>query len=464
MHTLKQYVYMFAGLIACFIGSVQAAEAKDCQVFNKEKRNSRSMLQPNIIIIIAESHRAGALGVMGNTIVKTPNLDKLVSKGIAFTHAYVTTAICAVSRASILTGQYQQRHKINSFVTDFTEAALNQTYPLLLKKAGYTIGWIGKVGIGDNPPDSCFDYWQAVIPLQLNGVHNTDLVQEKVFEFLNRYRNDRFCLTINFYAAHEIDGTPASYMVQERYKDLYAGISITAPETADPKYWNSFPDFFRTDQNIARERWYGFFSTKELLQENTRNYYRLLTGVDATVGSVVKKLKRLGIADNTVIIYTSDHGFSLGEHGLMGKWYGFEESIRVPLIIYDPRSPEFKKGKIDQMALNIDIAPIVLGKAGIAVPAAMQGTDLIAAVMQNKPGREQFFYSHMVFSAPRLPKVAGVVTSNFKYMKYIEYGYEELYDTQRDPKETINLAKAASYRDKLNEMRELYERERSAIE
>ena len=94
----------------------------------------------------------------------------------------------------------------------------------------------------------------------------------------------------------------------------------------------------------------------------------------------------------------------------------------------------------------------------------MQGTDLIAAVMQNKPGREQFFYSHMVFSAPRLPKVAGVVTSNFKYMKYIEYGYEELYDTQRDPKETINLAKAASYRDKLNEMRELYERERSAIE
>lgn len=448
-------------LLVLAIMNLQCSKGKLDQPDNGQPEPGTSD-KPNIIVIVADSHRADALGVMGNPIIRTPNLDRLANDGVAFSNSYVTTAICAVSRASILSGQYQERHKINDFTTNFSPSALNETYPLLLKSAGYRIGWVGMFGVGNAPPASSFNYWQASLPWQANGVHNTDIVQEKVFEFLERYRSDQFCLSVNFNAAHEIDGTPPTYFVQDRYSNTYAGETIPIPETADPIYWNSFPDFFRTDQNIARERWHGFFSTAELLQNNTRNYYRLLTGVDEAVGSIVQKLRNLGIAHNTVIIYTSDHGFSLGEHGMIGKWYGFEESIRVPMIVYDPRDSELKKGKVSQTALNIDIAPTVLDIAGVTVPSSMQGENLIDIAKGNAPDRQSFFYSHTGFSAPRLPKVEGVVTKEFKYMIYTEYGYEELYNTEQDPKETTNLASDPDYGNKLNEMRGLYDQQKAA--
>ncbi|MFD1630276.1 sulfatase-like hydrolase/transferase [Pseudopedobacter beijingensis] len=458
---LRRSIFLTVGLSFFAIAHLQCSKSKE-EESNTNPGNNNSK-KPNIIVIVAESHRAEALGIMGNSVVQTPNLDKLANDGIAFINSYVTTAVCAVSRASILSGQYQERHKINSFAANFTSSALSQTYPLLLKNAGYKIGWVGMFGVGNTPPASSFNYWQENLPWQSNGVHNTDLVQQKVFEFLDRYRGEQFCLSVNFNAAHEVDGTPATYLVQDRYKNTYSGAAIAVPETADPKYWNSFPDFFRTDQNIARQRWYGFFSTTELLQNNTRNYYRLLTGVDEAVGSIVQKLKNLGIADNTIIIYTSDHGFSLGEHGMMGKWYGFEESIRVPMIIYDPRSADLKKGKVSQTSLNIDIAPTVLNMAGVTVPSTMQGENLIEIAKGNQPDRQHFFYSHTVFSAPQLPKVEGIVSKDFKYMTYTEYAYEELYNTQQDPKETTNLALNPSYAAKLNEMRNLYTQEKAAV-
>ncbi len=419
--------------------------------------------KPNVIVIVAESHRAEALGIMGHPIIKTPNLDKLATDGIAFENSYVTTAVCAVSRASILSGQYQGRHKINNFSSNFSSEALNQTYPSLLKKAGYKTGWIGMYGVGNNPPSTTFNYWQGNLPWETNGVHNTDVVQEKVFEFLDRFRSERFCLSVSFSAAHEVDGSPATYLVQDRYKNTYSGVDVPVPETADPKYWNSFPDFFRTNQNIARARWEGFFSTKQLLQSNTLNYYRSLTGIDEAVGSIVQKLKNLGIADNTIIIYTSDHGFSLGEHGMMGKWYGFEESIRVPMIVYDPRSPELKKGKVSQTSLNIDVAPTILNFVGVSVPSTMQGKDLVEVANGTSPDRQSFFYSHTVFNSPQLPKVEGVVAKDYKYMIYTEYDYEELYHTKDDPKETTNLASNSLYASKLQEMRTLYTQQKAAV-
>ncbi len=427
-----------------------------------------SQQKPNIIFILTDDQRWDALGAMGNSIIKTPNLDKLAREGALFQNAYVTTSICAVSRASILTGQYESRHKINDFTTDLTKDQVMKTYPILLKQSGYKIGFINKYGVGQkNQPKELYDYWTATSKLQPdyemkdskgNFIHNTDSVDHDIQKFLDKFAGKGpFCLSVGFKAPHEQDGNPPQLIVQERYKDLYKEVKIPEPITADPKYWNSFPDFFRTNENIARERWKPLFSTPQLYQETVKNYYRLITGVDEVVGNLVDKLKKLGIADNTVIIFTGDNGFYLGEHGLEGKWYGHEESIRVPLIIYDPRMAAALKGsKPNQIALNIDIAPTILNLAGVPVPKQMQGYDIIKVLKKQTREREDFFYEHTFLKSPKIPNVEGVVTKRFKYMKYIEHGYEELFDISNDPHETTNLANDSRYTKELKKLRERY--------
>jgi arylsulfatase A-like enzyme len=416
--------------------------------------------RPNIIFILTDDQRWDALGAAGNSIIHTPNLDQLAHKGILFKNAYVTTSICCVSRASLLSGQYESRHKINDFATDFTSQALNNTYPLLLKNAGYAIGFVGKYGIGNHHPSKYFDYWSCsekgqpdyiLIDKSGNKIHNTDSVGHDIEIFLNKFGYTRpFCLSVSFKAPHELDGDPPQFIPQQRFSNLYSNTTIPEPETADPKYWNSFPDFFRTDQNIARIRWKPLFSTPSAFQETVKNYYRLVTGVDDIVGKLMTQLKKLGIEKNTVIIFMGDNGFSLGEHGLEGKWYGYEESIRVPLIIYDPRLPEVNP---NQIALNIDIAPTILSLAGIKIPQQMQGRNLLAKYPSE---RKDFFYEHTFLKSPQLPQEEGVVTKDFKYMNYIEHDYEELYKIQTDPHETTNLATDKRYASILKELRKRY--------
>lgn len=423
--------------------------------------------RPNIIFLLTDDHRWDAMGAMGNKIIQTPNLDKLAANGLLFQNAYVTTSVCCVSRASLLTGQWESRHRINDFTTDLTPEQVQQTYPILLKNAGYKIGFINKYGVGQKgQPKDLYDYWTATARLQPDYemkdktgafVHNTDSVDGDIQTFLDRYGKEPFCLSVGFKAPHEQDGMPPKFIVQERYKDLYKDVKIPAPLTADPKYWSRLPDFFRTDENIARERWKPLLSTPALYQETVKNYYRLLTGVDEVVGHLVDKLKRLGIADNTVIIFMGDNGFFLGEHGLEGKWFGYEESIRVPLLIYDPRMPGKWQGtKPLQIALNVDVAPTLLSLAGVSVPANMQGRNLMDVLQNKTPQRNDFFYEHTYQKSPKLPQVEGVVTERFKYMKYIEHNYEELYDIKADPHETTNLATEPKYSGQLEALRKRY--------
>ncbi|RDC66198.1 sulfatase family protein [Adhaeribacter pallidiroseus] len=426
---------------------------------------------PNIIVVVTDDHRWDALGAMGNNIIQTPHLDKLARKGLLFKNAYVTTAICMVSRASLLSGQYLSRHKINEFTTDFSKEAVAQTYPILLKKAGYTIGFINKYGVGQkNTPKAYFDFWTCTPKLQPDYemqdeaghfIHNTDQTDRDIQTFLDRFgKQAPFCLSIGFKAPHEQDGDPPRFIVQEKFKNLYQNVTIPTPETADPKYWNSFPAFFKNDKNIARVRWKPLFATPELAQETTKNYYRLITGVDEVIGNMVAKLEKLGIADNTVILFIGDNGFYLGEHGLEGKWFGHEESIRVPLILYDPRQPAALQGKtISEIALNVDVAPTILKLANQPIPGQMQGVDLLALAAQ-KPGtaRQSFFYEHTFMGSPRLPKVEGVVSREMKYMQFIEHHYEELYDLKKDPKEKQNLAADPTYQKQLQIMRFQYQK------
>lgn len=428
--------------------------------------------KPNIIFLLTDDHRWDALGVMGNKIIQTPNLDSLARNGMYFCNAYVTTAICAVSRASILTGQYKSRHGIEDFVTSFDSSALQRTYPILLKKAGYHIGFVGKYGVGKpaEQPKHLYDFWECTNKIQPdyemqdehgNYIHNTDKVSQDIGKFLDLINDQRpFCLSVSFKAPHVQDNDPRNFIANPRYKSYYQDVTIPVPETADPKYWNQFPDFFRTDENIARARWKPRFATPEMYQENVKNYYRLLTDVDDAVGDLVKKLRALGLDENTIIIFTGDNGMYLGEHGLAGKWYGHEESVRVPLIIFDPRDGNSLKGTVsDKIALNIDIAPTILAYAGVEAPETMQGFDLVklASADSSIPDRKDFFYEHTFMGSPAIPKVEGVVQIDQKYMKFIEHGYEEFYDLKKDRLEKRNVVSEPAYQHEVEKMRKRYQ-------
>ena len=445
-------------------------------IFGKGQRRGREEpTRPNIIFILTDDHRWDALGAMGNDIIKTPNLDALAKRGTLFKKAYVTTSICCISRASILTGQYQSRHKINNFNTCLTKKSLDKTYPALLKNAGYKLGFIGKFGIDDKrQPDTLFDYWASareeqpvyeMINKSGKMIHHTDSVGKNIKQFLNQFAGQEpFCLSVSFKAPHELDGRPPTFPVQERYKSYYQNVSIPEPLTAAPKYWESFPAWFKSDKNIARERWKPLLSTPELRQETTRNYYRLISGVDEVVGNMVAQLKELNIDKNTVIIFMGDNGFSLGEHGLEGKWFAYEESIRVPLIISGgPLPRKMRKEETEQIALNIDIAPTILSLAGVPIPATIQGKDLIGVMKKKSTGRKDFFYEHTFLGSPYIPKVEGVVAGNFKYIKYIEHNYEEFYNTKKDPHETINLVKTKANKEQLDKFRKRYTELRKVV-
>lgn len=435
--------------------------------------------RPNIIFLLTDDQRWDAMGAMGNPIIQTPEMDKLARQGIMFRNAYVTTSICAVSRASILSGQYMRRHGVADFGTFFSPEAWQNTYPMLMRKAGYYTGFIGKFGVGrkETMPAEDFDYWQG-IPGQPwyeqedengNYKHLTSILGDQSLEFLKGAPKDKpFCLSVSFKAPHVQDSDPRQFLYDSAYIDLFANTEMPLPETADPKYWNQFPDFFRTDTNEARRRWRMRFETPELFQASVKGYYRLIYGVDVVIGRMRKKLEEIGQNENTIIVLMGDNGFYLSEHGLAGKWYGHEESIRVPLVIYDPRRPANKRGlEPQQLALNIDIAPTLLAYAGIDPPAAAQGRNLLDVVDgKTSDWRSDFYYEHLFGYRGKIPQVEGVVSDSWKYMRFIQPDppYEELYDIPNDPKEKMNLASDPQHSAMLEKMRSRYEELKKEVE
>ena len=265
--------------------------------------------------------------------------------------------------------------------------------------------------------------------------------------------------SISFKAPHVQDNDPRQFIYDPAYKDLYKDVQIPVPETAGDKYYyDVFPGWF-TKSNEARRRWKIRFSTPEKFQESVKGYYRLIYGVDVAIGNIRKELKKSGQESNTIIVLMGDNGFYLGEHAMAGKWYGHEESIRVPLIIYDPRLSNSLKGQTrNEMALNIDIAPTLLDLAGVEAPQVMQGRSLRKLINGKSPKwRDEFFYEHRFvknWGDTNIPQSEGVVTKRYKYLRYIESDpmFEELYDLKDDPHETNNLATNAESQDLLKKM------------
>jgi len=454
----REFLNLVAG------GTVAAAlPLGGCQI-QLTKCSDIAAKRPNIIFLLTDDHRADAIGCAGNPIIYTPNLDNMAKNGVRFANAFVTTSICASSRASIFSGQWVRRHGINDFATSFSQEALAQTYPLLLRQAGYRIGFVGKYGVGRGPdfPADRFDLWHGC-PGQCdpyerkdengNYKHLTQIMGEQAIEFLygcSKYQP--FCLSVSFKAPHAQDADPRQFVYDRAHKNLYKDVTIPVPETADPCYFEALPKFLQTSE--SRRRWQKRFATPQMYQESVKGYYRLITGVDLVIGKIQQELKHLNFADNTVIIFSADNGFYLGEHGLADKWFPHEESIRVPLIVFDPRVGRNRRNvKLEQFALNVDIAPTILELASVEIPQQMQGRSLVSLLKGQKPKwRTDFFYEHL-YEHKTIPKSEALRTQRWKYARYIDYGYEELYDLKNDPHETTNLAKDEKYKQTLESLK-----------
>jgi arylsulfatase len=419
-------------------------------------RAATGPVQPNIFFLLTDDQRWNALGCMGDTHIQTPNLDRLAKQGVLFRNHFVTTSICCVSRASIFTGQYERRHGIGDFSKPFTTAQWAQTYPALLRRHGYYTGFIGKFGVGNDQAVAAmagqFDYWRGlpgqggryfIQPDDPTHTHATARMGGQALEFLrHRPPGQPFCLSLSFMAPHARDHMPREYTPDLRDESLYTNQTIPHPPTATDAYFERLPHSVQTSE--ARRRWHWRFDTPQKFQRNTKDYYRLITGIDREVGRIVSELHTLGLASNTVIIFTSDNGYFLGDRGLAGKWFMYEESLRDPLIIYDPREPAAHRGRTeDAMTLNIDFAPTMLALAGLTPPPGMQGRSLLPLVQNRHPSdwRTEFFYEHH-FAPKILPPSEGVRTERWSYIRWVHETppLEELYDLQSDPLEARNLA------------------------
>ncbi len=422
--------------------------------------------RPNIIFLLADDMRWDALGMEGNPLLETPNIDALASAGTYFTNSFVTTPICFASRASIFSGQYVRNHGCINFAKYFTDSSFAETYPGVLRKGGYYTGFIGKYGVGnkeENMPGEKFDFWRGFAGqghYWMDSVHLTEQMGYQALEFLDSLPGDKpFCLSLSFKAPHVQDKDPEQFLYDTtRYKNLFANEEVPVYEIMDEKYWEMFPDFFRTEENIARIRWNIRFSTPELYQKMTKGYFKLITGVDDAVGRIIEGLEEKGLAENTIVIFTSDNGFYLGERGLAGKWYSHDESIRVTMIIMNPRNPDRKGQKVDEIALNIDLAPTILELAGMEIPGSMDGRSLLPLLDNNSEGwRSDFFFEHS-YRRDGIPESEGVVNLQNKYIRYVreEPAYEYLYDLEKDPLEVYNYFDSTEYSETLEALKSRY--------
>jgi arylsulfatase A-like enzyme len=414
----------------------------------------------NLVVLVADDLRADTLGFAGHPIVQTPHLDALAKKGVRFRNHFVTTAICAVSRASIFSGQYARRHGINDFKTSFTPDAWAQTYPALLRAAGYQTGFIGKFGVGDAMPVAAFDFWRgfpgqgAYFTKQETTHHLTARMWDQALAFLqNLDRSRPFCLSLSFKAPHAQDGAAREFPPDARDAALYADVDPAPARTAAARFFAMLPLFVQKSE--ARTRWLRRFATPEMARETTRDYFRLITGLDREVGRIIAALTDASLLAETVIVFTSDNGFFLGERGLADKWFMYEEAIRVPFLILDPKAGGRAGATIEAMTLNLDIAPTLLDYASIPAPRGMQGKSVRPWVGDETPAwRHEFFYEHLTL--PKIiPQSEGVRSERMSYLRWLAEpeAIEELYDDGADPLQQRNLVSDPAQQSALEQLR-----------
>ncbi|WP_209403571.1 sulfatase-like hydrolase/transferase [Pseudozobellia sp. WGM2] len=422
--------------------------------------------RPNIIFILTDDQRHDALGYAGNKLISTPEMDKLAKEGTYFENAMVSTPICAASRASILTGLYERTHNYNFQTGNIRESYMETSYPRILKENGYHTGFYGKYGVRYDGLEQQFDDYKSYDrnnafkdkrgyyykQLGKDTVHLTRYTGQQAIDFIKESSKEKpFCLSLSFSAPHAHDGAEDQYFWQPETDKLLQGVTIPDPDLADDKYFEAQPQFVRDGFN--RTRWHWRYDTPEKYQHSVKGYYRMISGIDNEIAKIRDVLKQKGLDKNTIIILMGDNGYFLGERQLAGKWLLYDNSVRVPLIVYDPRLKKQNDSK--EQAMNVDVPSTILDFAGLEVPAEWQGKSLKPLISKETKSlaRDTVLIEHL-WEFDHIPPSEGVRTKDWKYFRYVnDQSFEELYHIKNDPQEIDNLAKSQNHVDVLKAFR-----------
>jgi arylsulfatase A-like enzyme len=441
--------------------------------------------RPNIVFIMSDDHAAHAISAYGSRVNTTPNIDRLAREGMRFDNVFVTNSICTPSRAAILTGQYSHRNGVPVF-NRFDSS--RQTVARLLQAGGYYTGMIGKWHLGSDPAG--FDRWE-ILPGQgaymdpvlytasgektYTGRYVTDVITDLALDFLrSRPAGKPFFLMMHHKAPHR------NWVPEEKYRKAFELRWIPEP----PTLWDSYAtrtdalhenqqrvsaDLTRSDLKLEppadltgteRLRWLstkpvevtatvggqrvtltGDALTRWKYQRYMQDYLATVQAVDDSVGRVLDYLDSAGLSQNTIVIYTSDQGFFLGDHGLYDKRFMYDECLRMPFLVRWPAG--IKAGSVARaMALNVDFAPTFLEAAGLPVPTAMQGRSVVPLLEDRTPAdwRTSMYYRYYHDPGDHNTRAHyGVRTMTHKLISFWKSGQWELFDLVNDPGELHNL-------------------------
>ena len=423
----------------------------------------------NVIFILSDDHRYDAMGFLkAQPWLRTPQMDRMASEGVHFKNAFVTTALCSPSRASVLTGVYAHRHRI---VDNNTPIPAGTTFfPTYLQKAGYKTGFFGKwhMGAETDVPKPGFDQWvsfrgQGTYLPSPNGLNvNGKKVQQKgyITDELTDYavewmralpKGQPYFLYLSHKAVH------AEFQPAKRHEGMYKDTKFVYPPTmaADGEMAQNRPTWVKNQRNSWHGVDYPYHSTLDIADYYKR-YAETLMAVDESIGRVFDALKERGELDSTLVIYMGDNGFAFGEHGLIDKRTAYEESMRVPLLA---RCPElFGGGKtVKEVVAGIDILPTVLAAAGAAGPKGLDGMNWLPLVQgQAAPWRKELLYEYYwERNFPQTPTMHALRGERYKFIRYQGiWDTDELYDMQEDPLESRNLIADPRLADVVKQMRE----------
>lgn len=486
--------------------------------------------KPNIIFLLSDDQRDNTFSATGHPYLKTPNLDRLISQGTRFSNTYIAEPICSPSRVAFFTGMHERINGVGfSSSYQLTEEQWSNSYPELLRQNGYFTGFIGKYGVEyytfEGNAHEKFDYWwghdgwtrffpkehdsRSTRPYhQAKNDIITPIMGEAFDDFLKSRATDKpFCLSISFNVPHSSQ-TRSMYTGYEGwqrmsrpanenpnlvghsiYDTLYRNQEMAIPqETAsDPYQW--IPKKVM-DQSKGRSNTYNFSYSDSTNREHHIRYYQTITGMDKVIGDIITSLDRQELAENTIIIFASDHGLLMGEYGMGGKALLYDLTSKIPCFIYDPRLPNELKGKtMDPLVSSLDITTTILDYAGIKAPANMEGKSLIPLMQGQTENWRQELFLESLFTLRDTPFSEEIRSGDWKYIRmfdglenYTEADvdfskknpeFEQLFNLRDDPEEKNNLianyegtelleglrAKCVSQSIELNKARALYKQD-----
>lgn len=404
--------------------------------------------KPNFIVILTDDQRFDAVQENGNPAILTPNLDSLIRRGKRFTNAHVVFSLCSPSRAAILTGRYGSANgvlELNSKLHSGEKTVANY-----LKEAGYYTGVSGKWHVDQSPQELGFDF---SVTFHGNGTYYGRKINDEGKSVQPEEHCDLYCAR-PFFLFHNtqlphMNGQlewPAPDSIRARYRESNMPVAANKDDDLSDK-----PNYLKTVRNRTQAKEYGY-PDRGAIQAHTKDYYSVVSEMDAFVGSILDKVEKLGIADNTYIVFMSDNGWMLGDHGFTSKVLPYLPSTHVPLAIV---GPGIKPSTENGLALNIDLMPTILDLAGLKVPGNVHGKSLKRVLLgQGKQVRDSFVYEGLGSYGGVKPNLT-VVSGPFRYIvtyedeKLIRVNFRELYRIDSDPEEMKNLAQESKFSSKI---------------